>query len=180
MLITEMSAGLIAEKYPDVYKEIHSKGYTEGNENGYKKGFEDGRSKGMQEGAETERKRIQEVESQSLPGHEALIKTMKYDGKTTGPEAAVQILAAEKNKLGARHAQMVEESARPLPQPNNDKVVVQGEDGAKNTNLPIEERTKQEWDKSPSLRSEFVGYESYLAFCKAEEKGLIKIYKGGK
>lgn len=53
---------------------------------------------GRVEGANAERARIQAVLDQSMPGHEVLVKTLAFDGKTTGPEAAVQILKAEKAK----------------------------------------------------------------------------------
>lgn len=33
-----------------------------------------------------------------MPGHEALIGELKFDGKTTGPEAAVRVLNAERGK----------------------------------------------------------------------------------
>jgi len=56
----------------------------------------------VKEGADAERARIQAVEGQALPGHEALISTLKFDGKTSGPEAAVAVLAAEKKKKTAR------------------------------------------------------------------------------
>ena len=48
------------------------------------------------EGAAAERARIVAVREQALPGHEALVEAMAFDGKTTGPEAAVQVLAAER------------------------------------------------------------------------------------
>lgn len=48
------------------------------------------------EGAVAERERIQSVRAQHIPGHEALIEQLAFDGKTTGPEAAVAVLAAEK------------------------------------------------------------------------------------
>lgn len=57
-------------------------------------------NEGKQIGATAERERIQAVEAQAMPGHEALIATLKFDGKTSGPEAAVQVLAAEKAKKG--------------------------------------------------------------------------------
>ncbi len=47
------------------------------------------------EAAGAERQRIQDVEAQSLKGHEQLIQTLKFDGHTTGAEAAMQVLAAE-------------------------------------------------------------------------------------
>ena len=48
------------------------------------------------EGAAAERDRIAAVRAQSMPGHEALIDRLAADGKTSGPEAAVQVLAAER------------------------------------------------------------------------------------
>lgn len=65
-------------------------------EEGRKAGLEEGRKAG----ADAERERIKAVEDQTMSGHDALIATLKYDGKTTGPEAAVQVLAAEKAKKG--------------------------------------------------------------------------------
>jgi ribosomal protein L16 Arg81 hydroxylase len=53
---------------------------------------------GFKAGAEAERKRIQSVEEQTLPGHEALIAKLKFDGHTTAQQAAVQVLAAERKK----------------------------------------------------------------------------------
>ena len=61
---------------------------------------EEGRKAGREEGAVAERARIQAVEEQLVPGHEALIETLKFDGKTSGPEAAVQVLKADKEKRG--------------------------------------------------------------------------------
>jgi signal peptide peptidase SppA len=48
------------------------------------------------EGAEAERQRIAAVREQSMPGHGALIDQLAADGHTTGPEAAVAVLAAER------------------------------------------------------------------------------------
>lgn len=59
---------------------------------------------GRATGATEERARIKAVEDQTMAGHEALITTLKFDGNTTGPEAAVQVLAAEKAKKGDRMA----------------------------------------------------------------------------
>lgn len=61
-------------------------------------------NEGKELGATAERERIQSVEAQSMPGHEQLIATLKFDGKTSGPEAAVQVLAAEKAKKGDKLA----------------------------------------------------------------------------
>ena len=53
------------------------------------------------EGAAGERDRIAGVRAQLMPGHEALIEQLAGDGRTTGPEAAVQVLAAERSRVAA-------------------------------------------------------------------------------
>jgi signal peptide peptidase SppA len=53
------------------------------------------------EGATAERQRIQDVNAQSIPGHEALINGLAFDGKTTGPEAAVQVLGAHRKEVAS-------------------------------------------------------------------------------
>lgn len=60
------------------------------------------RTEALAEGAAQERARIQAVRAQTLPGHEALIETLAFDGKTTGPEAASAVLAAERSVIDAR------------------------------------------------------------------------------
>lgn len=57
---------------------------------------------GFDDGAKTERERIQAVENVLIPGHEKLIADLKFDGKTTGPEAAVQIVKAENEKKASK------------------------------------------------------------------------------
>ncbi|NCC41461.1 MAG: S49 family peptidase [Gammaproteobacteria bacterium] len=67
----------------------------------------------LAEGAQTERARIQGVRAQAIPGHEALIERLAFDGATTGPEAAVQVLAAEK-ALRDHHAAAQATAAPPV------------------------------------------------------------------
>ena len=57
-------------------------------------------------GADAERVRIQSVLAMSFPGHSSLIETLAFDGVTTAPQAAVQILNAHRTKVSApaRHA----------------------------------------------------------------------------
>ena len=47
------------------------------------------------EGAVGERDRIAAVRAQAMPGHEALIEALAADGHTSGPEAAMAVVAAE-------------------------------------------------------------------------------------
>ncbi|WP_128003457.1 S49 family peptidase [Piscinibacter defluvii] len=62
------------------------------------------RSEAMAAGAQQERERIQAVRAQVLPGHEALIEQLAFDGKTTGPEAAVAVLNAERGVVAGAAA----------------------------------------------------------------------------
>ncbi len=65
----------------------------------------------MNESAKAERERILAVEANSMPGHEKLVAEMKADGKTTGPQSAQRILAAEK----AKTAQIAKDLAADSP-----------------------------------------------------------------
>jgi ClpP class serine protease len=66
-------------------------------------------------GAKAERERIQGVEEQLIPGHEALIAALKFDGKTSGPEAAVKVLNAEKAARTTALDQRRADAPKPLP-----------------------------------------------------------------
>lgn len=71
--------------------------------------------RGKTDGAAAERERIKAVEAQAVPGHEALIAELKFDGKTTGPEAAVKVLAAEKEKRGKVLSDLKADAPNPVP-----------------------------------------------------------------
>ena len=72
-------------------------------------------AEGQAAGASAERARIQAVEEQLLPGHEALIKTMKFDGKSTAGDAAMAITAAERALRTSRAGALSAEAPTPLP-----------------------------------------------------------------
>ena len=48
------------------------------------------------EGATAESQRIKDVRAQLLPGHEALVEELAFDGKSTAADAAIAIVNAEK------------------------------------------------------------------------------------
>jgi len=66
------------------------------------------------EGADAERARILGVEDVAMPGHEALIASLKADGKTTPGEAALQVLTAEKATLAKMNTSLVADAAKPV------------------------------------------------------------------
>jgi signal peptide peptidase SppA len=137
---------------------------------------EEGRSAGFEAGAKAELDRIKGVEAQSMAGHETLITSLKFDGKTTGPEAAVQVLAAEKSLQSKAATALVDGAPAALSfaaAPNDAELAAEA--AAAEVNLPIEERAKAEWDKSADLQSEFVSFATYLSFRKAESNGRVKV-----
>jgi hypothetical protein len=67
------------------------------------------------EGAASERARIQAIEAQAIPGHDALISTLKFDGKSTAGDAAMALLAAEKQTRTAQAAALASDAPAPLP-----------------------------------------------------------------
>lgn len=66
-------------------------------------------------GASAERERIQAVRAQLMPGHEKLVEQLAFDGKTTGPEAAVQVVNAERAALEARRKNLSGDTPPPVP-----------------------------------------------------------------
>jgi hypothetical protein len=109
----ELTVKDVKDLYPEVYESIRKEGFEAGSAEGTTKGKEEG----VKSGAEAERKRIQDVEAQCIPGHEKLIAELKYDGKTTGPEAAVKVLAAEKEARTGYLKNMKEGAPKIVDQP---------------------------------------------------------------
>ena len=82
----------------------------------------EGVTEGLEAGATTERERIQAVLKQgsALPGHEELIQGLAFDGKTTGPEAAVAILGAEQQSRAKVVQNIKSDAPEALNQPSID------------------------------------------------------------
>lgn len=107
-------------------------------------------------GADAERARIQAVEQQLLPGHEELIARLMYDGETTGGQAAIEVLAAERK----RREDLVPTVTQKLdPTMSDDQVAAIAHD---------------EWKKNPKLSQEFTEA-SYTSFRQAEAAGRIRV-----
>jgi capsid assembly protease len=85
-----------------------------------------------QEGATAERERIQAIEAQTIRGHEALINTMKFDGKSSAGDAAMAIIAAEKTQRAAVATALENEAPAPVPtaaQSESDRVTADANTG---------------------------------------------------
>ena len=124
----------------------------------FRKGFESGQSAG----AEVERKRIQAVEEQCMVGHEKLNTELKFDGVTTGPEAAVKILKAEKEKRQGLLAAMKEAAPKPLTMEFGDDTAQSG-----GKTMTADDKLQQTWDKNANIRAEFRTFECYKAYEKS-------------
>ena len=164
---TRMKIEELKAKYPELYDQVFNLGVKAGTD------------QGRTEGAEAERARIQSVFEQSMPGHEKMVNELAFDGKTTGPEAAVAILGAERAIRGKIRNDTAEDSIDPVPPNNPPKPTPK--DKAVDPDLPFEERVKAEWDGDAELRKEFDGdFEAYSAWAKADAAGQIKTFGGKK
>jgi len=160
----KMNLAELKEKYPELYDQL----------------FNLGVEAGKAEGAKAELARIQDVQAQALPGHEELVNKLAYDGKTTGPEAAVVILNAEravrdsvKNKMNEDGIEPVDQPEPPAQEPKDKKKI--------DPDLPLDERVKAEWDADAATRKEFDGdFEAFAAYMKASEAGSVKTFGGKK
>lgn len=129
------------------------------------------------EGANSERARIQGIEeSCAIPGHEKLVASLKFDGKTTAAEAALQILGAE-NQLRAGALAAMNAAANPavIAAPAGPAGDVESTELP--PDAPIEERAQAEWNKDSSLRQEFTSLEAYTAYKRSAESGRARILK---
>lgn len=71
-------------------------------------------AEGCAAGAAAERARILAIEAAAIPGHDALVATLKADGSVSAGDAALQILAAEKQALATVGASRQAEAPAPL------------------------------------------------------------------
>ncbi|MFS8973866.1 S49 family peptidase [Cupriavidus necator] len=66
-------------------------------------------------GATAERERILGIEAHAMVGHEALIASLKADGKTTPDQAAAQVLGAHRASLAKQATTLAADAPAPLP-----------------------------------------------------------------
>ena len=131
-------------------------------------------------GATSERTRIQAVESALIPGHEALIAGLKFDGKTSGGDAALAVNQAERTLRVAHGAASTAEAPKPVDS-TPPATVEQGVDAKAAAEqqrvaaLPVQDRCKAQWEASTALRGEFSSLGDYTALVKAQESGKVRV-----
>jgi capsid assembly protease len=141
--------------------------------------FDEGFKSGVTTGAEGERKRIQSVEEQALEGHEDLIAKLKFDGKTTGEQAAIQVLAAEKKKLGRIASDLRNDAGRAASHVAAETTTSRdGKDMRLTADMSRDQVTalaKEQWIKNPALSREFTSEAAYIAYQYAVAQGRVRI-----
>lgn len=117
-----MDISTLQAQHPEIYETIRDQAAQEERANletqvanAREEGRMEGLAAGRVEGAQAERERIQAVRAQSLPGHEALIEQLAFDGITTAEQAASQVLAAERNLRQQTMTNITKESNPPVP-----------------------------------------------------------------
>jgi len=146
---------------PDLLSQIQTAAADEARKEGLKEG--------LTQGAEIERKRIQEVMAQDMPGHEGLIQKLAFDGKTTGPEAAVQILAAERQIRKVAQENLSADAIDPVSTPAADPT----------QSTQPKTVTAENFSQHKDLVEEFNGsFEMYEAYQDALKKHKINILGG--
>lgn len=123
-------------------------------------------------GATAERARILAVEAQALPGHEALIAHLKADGVTTGEQAAMAVLAAERAGNGQRLDKLFADAPAPVP---HAAAPEPGDTLAAEAALPVEERCARQWARDTALAGEFSSVEAFTAYARSIESGRARV-----
>lgn len=130
-------------------------------------------AEGRVAGATAERERILAIQAAAVPGHEALVASLVANGSVSAGDAALQILAAERNAQAARGQALAADAPAVVAQ-----VPVKGTDDSKaaaRASMPVEERCKADWNENASIRAEFTSLEAYTAFERARELGAVRI-----
>lgn len=162
-LMTNITREIVASDYPDIAKALTDEGYAAGLIEGKKLGAQD------------ERTRIQGIEALAMPGHDALIAQLKFDGSTTTEQAAVKIVLAEKNTRVEMAAKIAADTPKTVP--HAVAAFNDGDAGGGETLLGSE-KYEHEWKNSAALQQEFKSMAGYVAFKKANERGLVKQFGG--
>lgn len=159
----EITRDTIASDYPDIAKAFTDDGYAAGV------------AEGKKLGAEAERARIQGIEALAMPGHDALIAQLKFDGATTAEQAAVQILSAEKTNRAAMADKISKDTPKPVPH-----APAAFNDGGSDSSVHLvgAEKWEHDWKHSEELQKEFASMGAYVAYQKALDKGLVKKFGG--
>lgn len=128
------------------------------------------------EGATAERTRIQAVEKALIPGHEALVNSLKFDGVTSGGDAALAVIEADRKTRSTAAAQLAADAPKPLPSAAAPAVEPPQTKAEDDKDTPVEDRCKAKWESSSAIRGEFSSLTAYTAYVRASESGQARVF----
>ena len=104
---------LVADS-PDLLESLLAEGRAEGAAKAQEEAKAE-KEAAIAEAVTAETARVKGVLDTGKPGHEALVQSLAFDGKTTPAEAALAINQAEKTKAGDNLAKLAAERGKPVP-----------------------------------------------------------------
>ncbi len=164
-MTTKLTLAQVTAEYPEIAEALRAEGAASVDIDSKIKPKVDA---ARVEGATAERDRIKAVFDQSMVGHEDLIRTLAFDGKTSGAEAAVKVLAAEKQARTTTLATHREGAPAVLPFARETPPAP----------AAAEKTPEERWDANVGgVQQEFTSKEQFLAYESAQGRGLVKILR---
>ena len=160
----EITLALLEKDAPELLKQIREAAKAEGL------------SEGTKQGAIDELARIKNVSEQLMPGHDDLLTKLMYDGKTTGPEAAVKVLAAEKALKQTALENLESGSVKPVHNSTPPETEELDDDSGDDGEFDKDKATAK-FNKTKALKEEFGDVDTYLAYCEALAEGQVRTLK---
>ncbi len=139
-------------------------------------------AEGRAAGAADERNRILQIEAAALPGHDALVARLKADGSVSAGDAALQILAAERQAQATAAAAHQADAPAPVALVPAASVQLsaaerQAQESQAAAAGPVEDRAKAQWESNADLRKEFSSLSAYTAYLNATESGQSRVFR---
>ena len=176
----QMTLEDLREKHPDLYRAAYEEGRTTGTAEAQERirteAYAAGKAEGLIEGATAERERVLGMDEVLIPGHEDLLAECRRDPKCSVADFLERQAKAEQRIRQDELAKITQAAIPPVahataPTPGTDA------GGSAEDSLPIEQRAKLEWDRSPEIRKEFgENFDAWLAFQKNVAAGRIRIF----
>jgi ClpP class serine protease len=163
LTMNKITKETLAAEAPDLLKAI--------TDDAFNAGMSVGKAEGYALGAEAERQRIQAIDGLDTFGHDDLIAAAKFDGKSTAGDIAILINAAEKTHRAEMAAKITADIPKPVP---HAQAAFNDGNGDSVEQLTGEDKWTHDWKHSAAIQSEFNNISAYVAYQKANEKGLIK------
>lgn len=175
-LIMDLTVDKIKTEHLEIYQSIFDLGVASVN-------IEKIKTDATAAGAVAEMNRIKGIEAASLPGHEALIEALKFDGHTTGAEAALQIVGAERVMIEGKKRQIEKDAIEAIAQPPAPGIEIgakENPDFRSMTDSQIMAKCKEIFDADAKIQKEFGSVETYYYAELALARDQVRSIGGSK